>query len=64
MTGEKFEEILDRYGFKEPPPVKRKLKVSFAGKEAIMTYPEFLAFSQEIGPVFNPIITEEIKEEA
>lgn len=58
------QEIMKRYGFKEPPPVvdNRKFKVSFQGKEAIMTYSELCAFQREIGPDFYPIV-EEVEEE-
>lgn len=58
------QEIMKRYGFKEPSPVvdKRKFRVSFSGKEAIMTYSDFCEFQREIGPEWLPI-AEEIKEE-
>lgn len=56
------DELLDRYGFKEPEPIvdKRKFRVSLSGRDAIMTYSELCNFSLELGPDFHPIV-EEIK---
>ena len=64
INGAEFEEIMDRYGFKEPKPVvdKRKFRVSLAGKEAIMTYPEFIDFSREISTTGMMPIAEEIED--
>lgn len=63
ISAEKLIETMDRYGFKDPPPVldNRKFRVSFRGQEAIMTYSELCEFQREIGPEFYPIATE-IKE--
>lgn len=60
---DEVQEIMKRYGFKEPNPAvdKRKFRVSFSGKEAIMTHSELSDFSLEIGPEWLPIV-EEIKE--
>lgn len=59
ISEEKLEEIMDRYGFKEPPPVvdNRKFRVSFAGKETILNHDELCKLEIELGPSFRLLVT-------
>ena len=59
ISAEKLEEIMDRYGFKEPPPVvdNRKFRVSLSGKETILNNDELCKLEIELGPSFRPLIT-------
>lgn len=59
ISAEKLEEIMDRYGFKEPPPVvdNRKFRVSFAGKETILNHDELCKLEIELGPSFRLLVT-------
>lgn len=58
-TAEALEEIMDRYGFKEPPPVvdNRKFRVSFAGKETILNHDELCKLEVELGQSFRLLVT-------
>ncbi len=57
-SAEELEEIMGRYGFKEPEPVvdNRKYKVSFQGKETILTSSELSKLEVELGPSFRLLI--------